>query len=254
MYFKRNLIPLVLLAACSEEVSPGADSGAALPEGDVTVRPARLDGVLVNPGIGFASFHFGWWCNLPPITFTAAECAKRIKKHWPENYPQAGTAYFRWHWRDLEPARGKIRFDLIDRTLQSANAAGMTLGFRVMTVKDGKAGVPDWLLKPPYSAKGTYRPGSAGPTHWPDYRDKTYLAEHARFLSALGKRYDAHPALDHVDIGTVGCWGEWNTACLKGGGSIVEVYKPAGDKERAKIVSAYKTIIDHHAAGPARRP
>ena len=252
---RRLILTALLLAACNgESTDPGADAGAALPEGDVTVKPSRVDSVLVNPGIGFASFHFGWWCDLPPITYTAAECAKRVAKNWPENYPKAGTAYFRWHWRDLEPTRGKIRFDLIDRTLQSANAAGMTLGFRVMTIKEGKVGVPDWLLKAPYSVKGSYLPGTSGSTHWPDYRDKTYQREHARLLTALGKRYDGHPALDHVDIGTVGCWGEWNTACLKTSSSLVEVYKPSDDAERKKIVAAYKTVIDHHLKAFIKTP
>ena len=31
--------------------------------GTVTVDPKRIDEVLTNPGMGFASFHFGWWCR-----------------------------------------------------------------------------------------------------------------------------------------------------------------------------------------------
>ena len=29
--------------------------------GTVTATPKRIDEVLTNPGMGFASFHFGWW-------------------------------------------------------------------------------------------------------------------------------------------------------------------------------------------------
>ncbi|MGB9339854.1 MAG: hypothetical protein WCB63_11475, partial [Polyangiales bacterium] len=99
---------------------------ADIPEpGTVTVEPSRIDEVLTNPGMGFASFHFGWWCNLPPITYPPEHCADRVRKQWPENYPESGTAYFRWHWRDLEPKRGEIDFAMIDRAIQSANELGM---------------------------------------------------------------------------------------------------------------------------------
>ncbi|MGB5810945.1 MAG: DUF4832 domain-containing protein [Polyangiales bacterium] len=222
--------------------APEAMAPEAFPAGTTTTKPGRIDDVLTNPGMGFASFHFGWWCNLPPITYPPEECAKRIRQHRPENYPKPGTAYFRWFWRDLEPTRGQIDFELIDATIQSANEAGMTLSFRVMTVEEGKSGLPEWLT----TESGQWRDGSGGSTYWPDYRDDTFQREHARFIAALGKRYNGHPAVDHIDIGTVGCWGEWNTACLTDVDSIVEVYKPSGRKARAEIKAAMTRLIDHH--------
>lgn len=211
--------------------------------GTVTVELALVEEVLVNPGMGFASFHFGWWCNLPPITYPPKTCAERVVKQWPANYPKSGTAYFRWHWRDLEPQRGDIDFDMIDAAIQSANALGMTLGFRVMTVAEGKSGIPDWLTK---DVAGEWREGGGGRTFWPDYRDATLQREHARLIAALGKRYDGHPAVDHVDIGTVGCWGEWNTACLKDSGDLIEVYRPINAGQRREIENALTQLIDHH--------
>ena len=214
--------------------------------GTVTVHPERIDDVLVNPGMGFASFHFGWWCNLPPITYPPKKCAERVLANWPKNYPKSGTAYFRWHWSEIEPERGKIDFEMIDNAIQSANALGMTLGFRVMTVAEGKSGLPDWLTGPPYEVAGQWRAGGAGKTFWPDYRDGTLQREHARLIGALGNRYNGHPAVDHVDIGTVGCWGEWNTACLSDEDSIIDVYDPGSRKERKQIAEALRRLIDHH--------
>lgn len=225
-----------------------------IPAGSVTTNPKVTDELLTNPGAGFASFHFGWWCNLPPITYPPAECAKRVRKNWPADYPASGTAYFRWHWRDIEPVRGEIAFDLIDATIQSANALDMTLAFRVMTVDEAKAGLPEWLTSAPYNVKGAWRPGGGGNTFWPDYRDPTFQREHARLVAALAKRYDGHPAVDHVDVGSVGCWGEWNTACLSDEESIVEVYEPSGGKERTEIKTAFQSLIDHHLEGFERTP
>ncbi len=236
----------------SEEPAPAR---ADVPEpGTITVKPTRIDDVLTNPGMGFASFHFGWWCNLPPITYSAKECAARVKKQWPENYPKSGTAYFRWHWRDLEPKRGQIDFEMIDRAIQSANVMGMTLSFRVMTVAEGQSGIPDWLTSAPYDVAGQWRQGDGGRVFWPDYRDPTFQREHARLISALGDRYDGHPAVDHVDIGTVGCWGEWNTACLSNAESLVDVYKPGNHKERQQIVTALTRLIDHHLRAFSNTP
>jgi len=218
----------------------GTDAG--LPDLDVTVTPARIDDVLTNPNMGFADFHFGWICGLPPTDFTPGQCAERARGSHPEGYPETAVAYFRWHWSDVEPVRGEIDFELIDRTIQSANLLGETLGFRVMTIAEGGAGVPDWLLEAPYDVEGSWIDG----TFWPDYRDATFQAEHQRLLQALGDRYDDHPGVDHVDIGTVGCWGEWNTACLSGAGSIIDVYSPASDAERDEIAAAYESLVDHH--------
>ena len=233
--------------------SARANLGPPAP-GTTTVEPERIEGVLTNPGMGFTSFHFGWWCNLPPITYPPEQCAKRVLQHWPENYPKSATAYFRWHWRDLEPERGKIDFDMIDAAIQSANHLGMTFSFRVMTVEGGKSGVPDWLTKPPYDVSGEWRPGRDGDTFWPDYRDATFQHEHARLINALGNRYNGHPAIDHVDIGTVGCWGEWNTACLSNVENVVDVYRPWGRKERKRIATALTQLIDHHLSAFSETP
>ncbi len=214
----------------------------------VTVQPTVIDSVLTNPNMGLANFHFGWWCNLPPVDFSPTECADRTRENWPTNHPDAGTAYFRWHWRDLEPTRGNIDFDMIDAALQSANALDETLGFRVMVIAEGSNGLPDWLLDPPYSIDGDWLPSSSGPTFWPEVRDDTYQAEHQRFLAALGERYNDHPAVDHVDIGTAGCWGEWNTACLDGVGSFIDAHSPGDAGERAAVVSGYRELVDAHVS------
>lgn len=210
--------------------------------GDVDAYPAVSAQVLTNPGMGFADFHFGWWCNLPPVTFTPEECAQRVEENWPENYPDAGTSYFRWHWSDLEPQREQIDTAMIDATLQSSNALGETLGFRVMVIDEGGMGVPQWLTEEPYNIAGEWIDG----LFWPDVRDPTFQAEHQRFIGALGERYDAHPALDHVDIGTVGCWGEWNTACLQSADGLFDVYSPQNATEEDEIQAAYEALIDHH--------
>src|SRR4029078_11347962 len=92
--------------------------------------------------------------------------------------------------------------------------------------------VPDWL-----KAKGCkgfeYQYDGRGPKHWvPDMEDPIFQKAHFRFIEELGKRYDAHPDLDLVDIGTVGLWGEWHM-------SSTNVPLPSPETRR-KIIDAWR--------------
>lgn len=202
--------------------------------GAVEVRPRRIDEVLTNPNMGFADFHMGWHCESP--TMTAEQCAAMRGHQWPKNYPATAVTYFRWHWDQLEPQQGKIDFHYIDQRIRAANLTGRTLAFRIMAIRENGAGIPAWLRE---QVKGVEVDG----TFWPDYRDPVFQREHRRFIRAIGERYDNHPAVDHVDIGPVGCWGEWNTACAKKSTSLIEIYNPKSDAERDAIAAGYKEII-----------
>lgn len=210
------------------------DKNAGGAPGEVVVRPQRIDDVLTNPNMGFADFHMGWHCEASDVT--PQQCAERRDNNWPENYPDTAVTYFRWHWDELEPKRGEIDFGHVDRLIQASNITGQTLAFRVMAIRSGGVGIPSWLRD---KVDGVEVDG----TFWPDYRDPVFQREHRRFVHALGERYDDHPTVDHVDIGPVGCWGEWNTACVDRVRSLIEIYDPANDAERDEIAEAYKQVV-----------
>ena len=156
--------------------------------GAVTVRPVEIDDVLYNPGMGFADFHFGW--GTPPP---------------PSEYPPQTVAYFRWTWDELEPSEGQYNFGLVDDVIAQASARGETLAFRIMSVFEGST--PQWVLD-----KGVGSVAVGGDV-FPDHNNLVFLDYHERLVKAFGDRYAGRPEIDHVDIGSVGCWGEWNTAC-----------------------------------------
>lgn len=166
--------------------------------GLVTVYPDESDKVLVNPGMGFTTFYS---FNDDSIN---------------NNHPKSSIAYFRWYWDDLEPEEGKPAFGMIDSLLDVARERGQKLAFRVMCqnghemadkrVNDHRE-VPGWYRAS--GAKGYLYPDG---THWqPDYDDPLFLEKHGRLIRALGERYDGHPYMDHVDIGSIGHWGEWHS-------------------------------------------
>ena len=43
-----------------------------------------------------------------------------------------------------------------------------------------------------------------------DLDDPITLQRHLDFIKRLGVRYDGHPDIAHIDIGSVGWWGEWH--------------------------------------------
>jgi len=154
----------------------------------VTIRPVELHDILYNPGMGFADFHFGWG-HRPP----------------PGQYPSQTVAYFRWTWDELEPVEGQYNFSVVDSVIERAQSNGETLAFRIMPVYEGST--PRWLLE-----KGVDSV-VVGSDTFPDHNNPLFLEYHERLLKAFGDRYAGRPEIDHVDIGSVGCWGEWNTAC-----------------------------------------
>ncbi|MBX3235777.1 MAG: DUF4832 domain-containing protein [Nitrospiraceae bacterium] len=191
----------------SSSVSSGA--GGASAHVHTTVRPREVSDLLYNPGMGFADFHFGF--GHPP---SAAE------------YPKTTVAYFRWSWAELEPEEGRYNFALVDRVISEAKAKGESLAIRI--VSEYKTGTPQWLLD-----KGVASVKESDGT-FPDYNNPTFLEYHRRLLRAFGERYGQTAVLDHVDIGSVGCWGEWNTACCPGETQpICRDYFPTEANQRA---------------------
>ncbi len=154
----------------------------------VTVRPTEIDDILYNPGMGFADFHFEIGVPLSS-----------------SQHPRSTIAYIRWSWADLEPAEGQYDFGRVDSVVEQAKAIGETLAFRIMTGPK----MPQWLLD-----KGVASLKVSGGI-FPDYNNPIFLNYHERLIRAFGERYAGSADIDHVDIGSVGCWGEWNTACCQ---------------------------------------
>ncbi|GKS56572.1 beta-galactosidase [Nitrospira sp.] len=180
-----------------------------------TVHPVETDDLLFNPGMGMADFHFGF--GHPPNV--------------PEEYPPSTVAYFRWTWADLEPEDGRYAFDFVDGIIAQAKEKGETLAFRIVT--EYEKGTPAWLLD-----KGIESFKETDGT-FPDYNNPTFLDYHDRLIKAFGTRYNGSPDIDHIDIGSVGCWGEWNTACcLKEQVPQCQALFPTKENQR-RITEAY---------------
>jgi hypothetical protein len=204
---------LVLLLGLCASGCAGAE-GDTEGEATVTVKPQETDELLANPGMGWQTF--GRFAAEDPNL---------------AGLP-SGAAYFRFYWRDLEPREGEIDFAKLDALLAHARKAGQKLGIRVMIASSGLPnGSPDWLREK--GCRGfEYRSEGEGQLWVPDFEDPMFEEAHFRLIEELGKRYDGHPDLDYVDIGSVGLWGEWHMS-----GTGVEM-PPLSS--RLAIIDAYR--------------
>lgn len=193
-----------------------APEGAAL-QGvrRVVVTPKETNELLANPGMGWQTFH------------RFADEDKAL-----EGLPSS-VAYFRFTWAELEPEPKRINFDLLERLLARARKAGQRLAFRIMCAGTNPRNPHDsplWLRD-----KGVmiyeYRYNGSGPFFVPDMDSPVFQEHHFGFLRALGERYDGHPDVDLIDIGTVGLWGEWHMS-----GTKVPMPKP---ETCQRIIDAY---------------
>jgi len=194
----------------------------------VTVRPAGIDDVLVNPGIGFMTFQrFNGdelnaglrWTEGFPIEYQEFKGSLENKNH-----PATSIAYFRVYWKFVEPEAGKYNWAMLDTALRTAHGRGQTLMLRIApygTTKDND--VPDW-----YRTMMGDESGKKLIAKWrTDAEDPRYVQHFGKMVRAVGARYDGHPDLESVDLSIVGAWGE-------GAGSA-----ELGEKTRESLVDAY---------------
>jgi hypothetical protein len=182
----------------------------------VKVMPEETDAVLANPGMGWETFG------------RPADKDKNL----PDWIPST-VRYERWGWGVLEPEPGKIDYAFLDKVLAEARASGQKLAFRVMccSTSPRRPYQPAWLADVGGKILSCDYSGTEG-LLVPDLDDPVVLERHIDFIKRLGARYDGNPDIDHVDLGSVGWWGEWHMSSSKTG-------KMPTMETRKKIIDAY---------------
>jgi hypothetical protein len=125
---------------------------------------------------------------------------------------KSGTAYYRWYWVSLESEEGKYNFEMIDKLLARCRANNQALAFRIMCEDPWGEGLPQWLINKGIRRRFTPCP-QEGAHYSPDMSDTIFMRYHERLIRAFGERYDGHPDIALLDIGSVGLWGEWHIYC-----------------------------------------
>jgi len=163
------------------------------------VRPVDHGRALNNPGMGLVFHHydnsaFGYGEPFGP-GFDGS------------TFPGLDVAYLRIAWSYLEPEEWNYQWALLDTVIQRYLKAGKRFAFRFTTFETELLhGTPKWLQE--MGCPGQIVEVDKVKNWEPDYSAPLYLEKLETFLNAAGKRYGNHPALEFVDVGTIGVWGE----------------------------------------------
>ena len=165
----------------------------------ISVRPTDNNQSLENPGMGWVFHHYdngltGYGEPLGPA-------------YDGREFPGLTVVYLRLAWSHLEPVEGQFNWSILDTPIQRYAAAGKRFAFRFTVFEgDTRQGTPEWVRAA--GAQG-HLVETFGTTSWePDYDDPVFLEKLERFLRAAGEKYNGHPRLAFVDVGTLGIWGE----------------------------------------------
>ena len=191
---------LVCLPAGYAQVEPFMQIITAKGVPNLTVvAPTESDALLVNPGMGFTT-------------------QSSLDGEVP-GYPKSTIAYYRWYWDELEPEEGKFNWAMVDSVLAAARAHGQRLATRIMPA-NGRPRIPVWYRNSgakgwDFVAESTQKAGKTDPSWMPDHEDPLFAKYMGRLVKEFAKRYDGHPDIDHIDIGSYGHWGEWHLSFVK---------------------------------------
>src|SRR3954462_9343974 len=182
---------------------------AAQTEPTVVIRPTEIDGLRVNPGMGIETFNR---VSGQPLNEGVKWSEVGPEKPLPDaapgtvDFPGSSVAYLRWFWSQLEPQPGKYRWEIIDSALAEAHGHNQRPAIRLMPYDD-KHPLPDWYIHS--GARRANKPSDKDGEIWsPDSGDPIFVKSWTAIVTEMGKRYDGNPDLNHVDISTVGYWGE----------------------------------------------
>lgn len=226
----------ILCLVAGIAVSAAPDHGS----NSVNIRFSEVDTLLANPGQGWMS--------------------QQRNPHGGPRFP-CSVVYIRFNWADIEPQQGEYNWALIDDVIAAWKPQGAAVAMRVMTCNAHSSGYyssPKWLFDAGCRGfeylRGGDDPTSGGkriPRIEPDYSDPLYLRHHGAFLAELGKRYDGRPAMEFLDIGSYGIWGEWHTsnaAPVEIRKQIVDLYLAAFKKTPLVFMSDDAKVLKYALA------
>lgn len=103
----------------------------------------------------------------------------------------------------------------LEDLLNEVAGRGHQLVFRVWMVYPGKdGGIPQFLIRDGLKVtrwqSSDQQPAEKSRVQTPDYNDPRMRQALARFIAALGKKYDGDPRIGFVTAGLLGLWGEWH--------------------------------------------
>ena len=169
-------------------------------------------------------------------------------KHDPadhlERFPGLNHLYLRFDWGDIEKEKGVYDWSYIFKIINEWSEYDYRFAIRLVTY-EGDGSIP--FATPEYVYKeGAHGYRLPGGRLEPDYGDPIFLENLERFLEEAGRRFNGHPLIELVDLGTFGTWGEGHTGC---GSDIIypaDVIRKHIDLSRRYFPDTFLILNDDH--------
>lgn len=179
----------------------------SLAEDRITVQPQDNGRALVNPLMGWTFHHYS---NIITNYGSKLEPSDTL-----DDFPGLSVIYLRLPWAFIEEEEGVFNWSIVDTPAQRWIDKGLRVAFRFTCSESWmEYATPRWVEQA--GAKGyRFTPGKGtdanGPYWEPDFNDPIFLEKLEHFLAAAARRYDGHPDVDFIDVGSMGVWGEAHT-------------------------------------------
>jgi hypothetical protein len=170
----------------------------------VDLRPTQDDKkILRNPHKGWSIHYIDNGIARPFYRDSIAEGDTLL------DFPYLNHMYLRFDWGDIEKEEGVYDWSYLDDIFDKWGKLGYRFSLRMCTYEGRDDNVcyptPKWVFD-----KGAKHYDLNGIIE-PDYDDPIYLEYLERFMTEYAKKYDGHPLVEFVDIGSFGTWGEGHT-------------------------------------------
>lgn len=193
--------------------------------------------ILRNP-------HKGWyWHYIDNGYYRDKYRAEHDPSDHLERFPGLNHLYLRFDWGDIEKEKGVYDWSYIDQIMEEWSKYDYRFSMRFVAYEAGGTpfATPEYVYKE--GARGYALPDGKLE---PDYSDPIFLENLERFLEEAGRRFNGHPLIEMVDIGTFGTWGEGHTLF---GSNIIypaEVMKKHIDLSRKYFPDTFLLLNDDH--------
>jgi len=120
-------------------------------------------------------------------------------------------------WAELEKEEGEYEFEAFEEKnhLNEWWDSGKRLILRIVCDRPGEAGhkdIPEWLVERMGGEirAGVFYESEKGSGYAPDYSSLFMREAHRKLIAALAERYDGHPGVAYIELGSLGQNGEWS--------------------------------------------
>lgn len=222
------------------------------------LRPLQDDyTVLTNP-------HKGWYFHYIDNGMKFQRYRDTIRPGDDlRSVPGINHMYLRFDWSDIEETEGVYDWSKLDEIIDTWGEKGYHFAMRLCTYEAHfptiSYATPKWLFD---QGAGCYRHeyvctgwhvdlagghGEAGATYFtmePDYGDPLYLEKLEKLMIEFGRKYNGHPLIDFIDVGTFGTWGEGHTSAGSNRVFPLEVLKKHVDMHLRYFPDTFVLIND----------